>query len=113
MNNAWGTVCDQSWTPEDARVVCRQLGLPAVGKIKFHSSLYDTHFYSAVLLGATGITGGFFGSGVGQIALSNVQCIGTESKLADCPSGVITCSHGRDAGVRCLPQTGNFAYTTS
>ena len=49
----------------------------------------------------------FFGQGTGTIALNNVQCAGTETRLVGCTSGIVaSCSHFDDAGVRCQEQTG-------
>ncbi|XP_030851596.1 deleted in malignant brain tumors 1 protein-like [Strongylocentrotus purpuratus] len=60
---SWGTVCDDSWDLNDAKVVCRQLG--------FDGAL-------AALPQAR------FGQGSGDIFLDGVQCNGTETNLKDC-----------------------------
>ncbi|XP_071484721.1 scavenger receptor cysteine-rich domain-containing protein DMBT1-like [Diadema antillarum] len=83
-NGAWGTVCDDSWDDDDARVVCRQLG-------------YHTSYARAVI-------GGTYGEGTGSILLDNVRCSGWESSLASCYSNGWynhNCGHKEDAGVRC------------
>lgn len=83
-NGEWGTVCDDSWSTENAAVVCRQLG--------FHYALKAARNSE-------------FGEGKGlPILLDDVQCDGTESSLLECKhSGVGThnCAHYEDAGVIC------------
>lgn len=82
-NGLWGTVCDDSWGIEDARVVCRQLGCASA-----ILALRDSHF----------------GRGTGRIWMDEVRCVGTESFLNQCPSrpwGDNDCHHGEDAGVVC------------
>ena len=35
MNEIWGSVCSDLWNDINARVTCRQLGLPSTGKCDF------------------------------------------------------------------------------
>ena len=83
-NNEWGTVCDDSWEANDAKVLCRQLGFPVEGARAYGNA--------------------HFGEGTGNILLVDAACIGYESYLSQCPHvgwGVVDCGHQEDAGVVC------------
>ena len=85
-NDYWGTVCDAGWGYDNAKVVCRQLGLS-----------YDA---------AEVKTGAYFGEGYGQVWLDDVDCTGTEDKLWSCHHrrwGMVNCNHSFDVGVVCKP----------
>ncbi|MDE0361420.1 MAG: leucine-rich repeat domain-containing protein, partial [Rhodospirillaceae bacterium] len=87
-NNEWGTVCDDRFVSDDAEVVCRQLGLT----------------------GGEAHTRAAFGAGTGTIWMDDVQCTGSESRLADCAFGgwgLHNCRHSEDVGVSCGAASGN------
>ena len=66
------------------------------------SVVYLLHYTGAVAL-TTG-----FSVGAGRIWLDNVRCVGTETRLIDCPAGALgtnACGHSSDAGVRCIALT--------
>ena len=78
----WGTVCDDGWGIPDADVVCHQLGYRGASEAIQR-----------------------FGGGIDPIYLDDVQCVGDEEALLDCPArafGEHNCGHAEDAGVRCL-----------
>ncbi|KAJ8257246.1 hypothetical protein GJAV_G00183530 [Gymnothorax javanicus] len=79
----WGTVCDDSWDQNDAKVVCRQLDCGGV--VKVHGSAQ-------------------FGKGNDSITLDDLGCSGFEASLDQCSHaglGKHNCKHHEDAGVTC------------
>eukprot|EP00299_Pterocystis_sp_00344_P012764 c6173_g1_i1.p1 GENE.c6173_g1_i1~~c6173_g1_i1.p1 ORF type:complete len:900 (+),score=288.78 c6173_g1_i1:34-2733(+) len=79
---AWGTICDDDFTFENANVLCKQLG---------YDEATDDGFYAA-------------GGGSGQILLDQVSCDGTERYISDCQHnewGDHNCVHTEDVGVIC------------
>ncbi|XP_038136210.1 deleted in malignant brain tumors 1 protein-like [Cyprinodon tularosa] len=82
-NGTWGTVCNDNWDMNDARVVCRQLGC------------------------GTAVSLRQFAQTTGQNRLGEVSCIGRERYLSECSHsgfGTHNCVHSQDAGVVCSDQ---------
>ena len=81
----WGTICDNGWDDIDATVVCRELGF-LDGITSMESQL---------------------GSDSLPVWLSQVGCLGNESKLSHCmhsgAGNIGNCSHTQDAKVKCNP----------
>ncbi|XP_062492004.1 deleted in malignant brain tumors 1 protein-like [Pezoporus occidentalis] len=79
----WGTICDDGWDLNDAKVICRQLGCGAAVAAPGHAR---------------------FGAGGDPIWLDNAECAGTESAFGQCDHGIWglhNCNHNEDAGVVC------------
>ncbi|XP_064406363.1 scavenger receptor cysteine-rich type 1 protein M130-like isoform X2 [Halichondria panicea] len=86
-NEQWGAVCDDRFSPNDARVACRQLGF-----------LTYTRYGTVGTLGFNEI------SSDSPTWLDELLCLGTESRLVDCPAntiGVEDCTHTQDVALIC------------
>ncbi|XP_078695030.1 scavenger receptor cysteine-rich domain-containing protein DMBT1-like [Branchiostoma floridae x Branchiostoma belcheri] len=82
-NGQWGTVCDDNFGWQEARVVCRELGF----------STYRTYHHSA-----------YYGQGSGPIWMDDLNCNGHESSLQYCRHlgwGSHNCGHSEDVSVIC------------
>ncbi len=82
-NGSWGTVCGDGWDLSQAAVVCREVGCGDVIEAMSFS---------------------YFGEGLGQIWMDDVNCTANEYALSKCEYrewGVHDCNHSEDAGVIC------------
>jgi len=84
--NAWGTICDDSWSSTDARVICKQLG---------HANVDRTRYYA------------HYGEGPGRILVDQIRCPSGADHILQCTPkmadwGVHDCTHKEDAGVDCV-----------
>ena len=82
-NGVWGSICDDSWSYNDADLVCRMLGFENARRI----------YYRA-----------YYGTAPGPIHLDDLRCSPTDSSLMDCRHngwGSHNCRKSEDAGVEC------------
>ena len=102
-NQTWGTVCDDYWGYNDAKVNIRDYY-----DVSLSFSLLSFLKVVCRMLGFKDAVRAYsyatFGQGKGRIWLDNVRCVGTETELGDCPHlswGTHNCQHYEDAGVAC------------
>ena len=87
----WGTICDNGWDINDARVVCRQLG----------------YNYTVRALDGARVP-----DGTGKIWINNMDCTSSDQDLTSCSHsgwGSHNCKHSKDAGVECS-STGKLIF---
>ena len=105
-------VCDTNWDNQDAEVVCRELGLPHGRYIRcyrsdnsiipwLHSPAFCFHYN--IYMHTANARSIVYGGGRVIISYDNVNCVGTESRLADCQNQIVSSNRvcAGYAGVLC------------
>ena len=106
-SSRWGVVCRDGWDNNDAQVVCRQLGYNVEGTCKLFN--FDTCWHYDTMYPADGYalaTDGKLGRNPPPLLLNQVNCIGTENTIAECPKSSRQCRLS-GAGVICPVRNGN------
>ena len=109
LNGTWGTIVDDGWGSQEAKVVCRHLGFASAcaspAKIRDILHFLPVSMYIIVFVDAKPFYYHHYGTGTGPLQMDNVKCRGTESSLLSCPFDWDTSedTHNEDAGVKCYP----------
>ena len=119
IDEAWGSVCNNMWSVSDATVACAQLGYSVSGIVihtpftiyshlglSLHVCETNKIFTLFSLTGGVPISDSRYGVGNPEdpIQAGGLDCVGTETSLAQCPStGTSGCTHASDAGLECQP----------
>ena len=88
-NDSWGTVCNDGFDNREASVICKMFGY------QYGITVSQAHF----------------GRGSGSIFMDDLNCIGNEMSIFDCPFGGWSrhnCDHYKDAAVYCTNDRSKF-----
>lgn len=105
----YGTICNTTWTMENTRVVCNQLGFSDQGR--------EVGCSCSVITAAVDVSIGVWavldGGRAGPIVLDAVNCTGNETDILSCSSNdnASTCSTSMHVELNCSPtHVGSQAY---
>ena len=110
-SGVWAHVCHQSWDTNDARVACRELGLPSVCMQFIAQDIQITITMFHFILVPKALVGSIYGERNGPTIMNNVRCVGDEQSLLDCPHeevGEFSCNSYDDI-VSLVCSDGKFA----
>lgn len=103
FNRVWGTVCDDRFDSDDARVVCSQLST------QFEGLSFASHVRLSTIppfAGGVVLTGDdSYGPGSGPVFVETLTCEGDESSILECRDVNLrrqSCTHDRDVSIRCI-----------
>ena len=106
FNRVWGTVCNDRFDSDDARVVCSQLSTQFEGpSTQTSAGVFTVSPFAGgeVLTGADS-----YGPGSGPVFIETLTCEGDEGSILECRDVNLrrqSCAHDRDVSIRCIGQT--------
>ena len=110
VNKTWGTICDDYWNDNDAKVVCRQLGFSREGIDIYYFSNYLT---GIIITGAKALTVVTYADSLKSFHIFDLNCDGSEDSVFNCSHNTVqqhSCEWYENARVQCSGTCTIFIY---